>query len=289
LWRPGAGSRWSDSDYVLASVVPLAVVALTTAALMAPTTAGHADGGGAELVAGGGHGDGHGEAAEDDTGFAALRNGQEHDGMAHVEEEVALSDAEQRELDRQLSMTQGLIDRYPTLGDAKAAGYTEAGPFAPGLGLHLMPPVEKMSIGGDGVFDTQAEIDSAFLIYDGIDDGARLAGFMYVPYGTPGEPEGFAGPNDHWHYHTNVCVTMADGKIQAPLGADRSATQAECDRFGGRLIEDTGYMVHLWNVPGYENPDGLFANLTPTITCPDGSYDMLPDEQIGFVRSLCPV
>ncbi len=56
-----------------------------------------------------------------------------------------------------------LMDRYPTLADAKAAGYTEAGPFSPGLGLHLMPPVDKMAVGGDGVFDTEAEVQSAYL------------------------------------------------------------------------------------------------------------------------------
>lgn len=204
-------------------------------------------------------------------------------------EDVALTPEEQAQLDTQLSWTQPLIDNYPTLAAAKAAGYTEAGPFAPGLGLHLTPPAGKMRIGGDGRIDSQAEVEGAYLIYDGIEDSSRLAGFMYMAVGVQGEPEGFAGPNDKWHFHTNTCVVVAEGKIQSPLGADRSATQEQCDRFGGTLIEDTGYMVHLWNVPGYENPDGLFGNLTPAITCPDGSYYTIPDEEIGFTRTICRV
>jgi hypothetical protein len=142
--------------------------------------------------------------------------------------------------------------------------------------------MDKLAVGtGDGALDTPAEVQSAFLIYDGIEPDAKLAGFMYMAVGTQGEPQGFAGPNDHWHFHTNTCVVFADGKIQSPLGADRSATQAQCSKFGGVLIENTGYMVHLWNVPGYENPDGMFGNLTPAITCPDGKYNTIPTKRSG--------
>jgi hypothetical protein len=284
LWRPGAASSWSDSDYVLASVLPIAVVVLTTAALMAPSTADHthATGAGEMLVAGDGHQHSHEADAGDDRGFSLLGNGHQHES-----EIVELDDATQAALDREIAATAVLVERYPTLAAAKAAGYTEAGPFSPGLGLHLMPPVDKMGLGGDGRFDTTAELESPFLIYDGIEPDAPLAGFMYIAFGVAGEPEGFSGPNDHWHFHTNVCITMNNGKVEAPLGADRAATQEQCDRFGGRLIPDTGYMVHVWSVPGYENPDGMFAELTPSIECPDGTYHTIPDEEIGFVRTLC--
>jgi hypothetical protein len=286
LWRPGLTSGWSESQRVLGSAVPVAIVAITTAALMAPSTASHAHGAGE--VAGHTHGS---ATAEVDAGFAALVNGQDNEGMAHAHgpDEPLTADL-QAQLDEELSWNQTLQDRYPTLASAKAAGYTEAGPFAPGLGLHLMPPIARLAAGaGDGVLDTPAEVESAFLIYDGIEADSQLAGFMYISYGSLTQPEGFAGPNDHWHFHTNTCVVNKNGKTESPLGADRSATKEQCDRFGGTLIENTGYMVHVWNVPGYENPDGLFGNLTPKITCPDGSYSMIPDEEIGFVRTLCPV
>jgi hypothetical protein len=289
LFRPSVASTWSDSDFVLASIVPVAVVALTTGALMSPGVADHASGShgdhamaGEEVVAGDGHAHDHGEMAGDDRGFSLLGNGHQHDGSV-----VELDDATQAELDGELAVTVELAARYPTLADAKAAGYTEAGPFSPGLGLHLMPPADRFALGGDGRFDTRAELESPFLIYDGIEPDAPIAGFMYIAYGVQGEPEGFAGPNDHWHFHTNTCVTFNDGKIQAPLGADRSATQEQCDQYGGRLIENTGYMVHVWSVPGYENPDGTFAELTPNIECPDGTYYTIPLDDIGYVRTVC--
>ena len=62
------------------------------------------------------------------------------------------------------------------------------------------------------------------LIFDGLDPDAPLAGFMYIAYGTGAEPEGFAGPNDHWHYHERVCIVyQPDGTIDTPFGADLEA------------------------------------------------------------------
>jgi hypothetical protein len=288
ILRPTIASGWSDSDFVLASVVPVAVLALTTGALMSPGVANHAGashdhGTGGEEVATGadGHAHEHGTSG-DDLGFSLLANGHQHDSSV-----VELDAATQAELDGQLAVTRELAERYPTLADAKAAGYTEAGPFSPGLGLHLMPPADRFALGGDGRYDTRAELESPFLIYDGIEPDAPIAGFMYVAYGVQGEPEGFAGPNDHWHFHTNTCVTFQNGKIEAPLGADRSATQEQCDQFGGRLIENTGYMVHVWSVPGYENADGVFSELSRGIDCPDGTYYTIPLDDIGFVRTVC--
>jgi hypothetical protein len=124
------------------------------------------------------------------------------------------------------------------------------------------------------------------LIFDGVLPDSKIAGFMYV--GAAEKPEGFAGPNDHWHYHTNTCiVTNADGGIDTPFGADREATQAQCDAVGGRLIQNTGTMVHVWSVPGYENPRGVFAEINPALKCPDGTYYAVPMEEIGFSTSSC--
>ena len=44
-------------------------------------------------------------------------------------------------------------------------------------------------------------------------------------------------------------------------------TEARCDEIGGQWIEFTGYMVHLWNVPGYESRDGLFAENPDAVAC----------------------
>ncbi len=128
------------------------------------------------------------------------------------------------------------------------------------------------------------------LIFDGVDPDSRLAGFMYMIFSldTQNAPEGFAGPNDHWHYHTNVCLKFAaDGSTDAPLGADTSATKELCDTYGGILIANTGYMAHVWPVPGYESSQGLFSNLNAKLTCPNGTYYVVAPEQLGSRTNAC--
>jgi hypothetical protein len=112
---------------------------------------------------------------------------------------------------------------------------------------------------------------------------------MYLAYGSTAEPEGFAGPNDHWHYHEHVCVRfLPDGSIETPFGADLPGlTQDMCTEVGGSWLAFTGYMVHVWNVPGYESPDGMFTELNPKITCPDGTYFKIPTEEIGERATTC--
>jgi hypothetical protein len=100
-------------------------------------------------------------------------------------------------------------------------------------------------------------------------------------------PEGFAGPNDHWHAHTNVCVRMGAGGLEAPLGSDGDVTPQRCQAVGGWLIADTGYMAHVWTVPGWANPEGVFSELNPRITCRDGTYHTVPPEQIGANKTNC--
>ena len=128
------------------------------------------------------------------------------------------------------------------------------------------------------------------LIYDGITPESKLAGFMYNIFSldTQHAPEGFAGPNDHWHYHTNVCITMRPGGgVDAPLGADTTATKELCDRYHGTLIANTGYMVHVWTVPGYDSPQGTFSNVNARITCPNGTYYVVKPEEIGTRSNMC--
>jgi hypothetical protein len=71
--------------------------------------------------------------------------------------------------------------------------------------------------------------------------------------------------------------------------ADRARAKALLAKLGPLIIKNTGYMVHLWNVPGYQNPDGMFGNLTPAITCTDGSYYTVPDSEYGYTRTICRV
>ena len=123
-------------------------------------------------------------------------------------------------------------------------------------------------------------------IYDGTQPTSKVVGLFYqasVP-----NPAGFAGPNDVWHQHKNICIVMRPGGgVDAPLGADRDATKAQCDQIHGFLVKATGPLLHVWTVPGYEDPQGVFAHLNPAITCADGTYHMVDVTKVGVRTSSC--
>jgi hypothetical protein len=172
--------------------------------------------------------------------------------------------------------------KYPRLKDAIAAGFRRAGPYAPGLGLHVIKFAGTGSANVDGTMDADALANPLSILYDGTGPNAKIAGFMYYSFSSK-QPEGFAGDNDYWHYHTNVCSKYnADGSSDAPLGADRPVTQAQCAAVGGILLPTTQYMVHVWTVPGYTvsaADGGVFGEVNPALTCADGTYHMLPMDQ----------
>jgi hypothetical protein len=275
LARPELGRDWSRGDLLAGAVVPLAVVAIATAAIASPSARNHAHITHAgDVTAAGVSSDGHihgiGAAAGvavDDKGLSALHNGHQH-GTAP---EVKLDPATQTALSQQLNQLSALVARYPNIAAAEAAGYRRAGPFSPGLGTHYggfgrsFP--EDVVQGVDGPL-------TPMLVFDGTAPDSPIAGFMLLTYqgDVNNPPEGFVGPNDHWHYHTNTCIVYKNGVIEAPLGADRDITLADCRAVGGQMINVTTNMVHVWTVPGYESPDGVFAEINPKITCPDGTY-----------------
>jgi hypothetical protein len=273
----------------VAFVGAVGAVVLATAAVASPAARDHA----AQSHGDHGHdremgsavaGHDHGTAATgaDDGGFSQLANGHQHERGSNEpltpEQTVALAG--------QLAATAELVERYPTIADAEAAGWRRAGPFSPGLGTHYMGP--NFAANPDGDMDPE-DLLAPMLVYDGLAADAKLAGFMYLTYGRDTEPEGFAGPNDHWHYHERVCLrTGAGGVIDTPFGADLPGlTEQMCHDAGGSFIKLTGYMVHVWNVPGYESPDGMFTELNRRITCPDGTYHRIPLEELGSRDSTC--
>jgi hypothetical protein len=275
------------------ALAPLAVLALAVAAIASPSArdhaaASHGDHGHShgEMAAtagdhADGHEDGHTGGAEDDRGLSLLMNGHQHESG-----EEPLDDATQAALTAQLSRTMELVQAYPTIAAAEAAGYRRAGPFAPGLGTHYQPPTYHLN--ADGVIDGD-DILAPMLIFDGTEPQSPIAGFMYLAYGTSGVPEGFVGPNDHWHYHERVCIVVNDqGQIDTPFGADlEGVTDDMCTDVGGSFIENTGYMVHVWTVPGYESPRGVFGEINPRITCDDGTYHQIDIAQLGDAVTTC--
>jgi len=282
LRRPGLLARTGGA----ALVVPIAVVALTSAVVASPSARDHASGShgdhatGHDMVAGHDHGDA--AASADDKGWSQLSNGHDH-GSSEL---VDLDDATQAQLDEQLAVTDELVASYPTVADAEAAGWRRTGPFTPGLGTHYV------NFGGmrmvTGTVDRE-ELLTPVLIYDGWAPDSPLAGFMYLSVGSQTPPEGFAGPNDHWHYHENVClVPRADGGLDTPFGADETEVdEGMCTELGGRWVPVVQNMVHVWTVPGYEHPDNVFGDLNPVLTCPDGTYHRLEWKDSGSRATLC--
>ena len=272
--KTAAGARAGGP---VALAVPLVVVALTSAVIASPSARNHAAG---EHGTHGAEHD-HGTAAPvDDKGLSLLRNGHEHGAAAPVE----LDRATQVLLDDELEVTRTLIDRYPTVAAAEAAGYDRVGPFLPGLGAHFIPPDGTYV---DGTMQ-EAELLSPLLVFDGTEPDARLAGFMYVAVNQGTEPEGFVGPNDHWHYHENVClVDRPDGGFDTPFVADQDVTEEMCTTIGGRFAPLVQHMVHVWVVPGYESSEGLFSDINPALDCPDGTYYQVSWREMGTRDSAC--
>jgi hypothetical protein len=263
LVRPAVGRR----SWPWAWAVPLVALVVATAALASPSGRDHA------ALAHGDHGHDHGV---DDLGLGMLRNGHHAEIVQHK-----LDPRTKAVLDEQLALTRRVARTYPTVAAAEAAGYRRAGPYTPGLGAHYVR-ANAAALNADGLMDTADLLSPMSLIFDGTEPTSRIAGFMYYSASAT-EPEGFAGPNDVWHYHTNVCVKLrADGGTDAPLGADRSVTKEQCDAVGGMLLARTQWMTHVWTVPGYEvreKDGGVFAEVNPALRCPDGTYYMLPVEE----------
>jgi hypothetical protein len=214
-------------------------------------------------------------AASSTTGIAgAAPHTHNLDEAAEVQPDVPLDTATRAVLADQLVVAREAALRYPTVAEAKAAGYIEAGEFSPGAGAHYV------SIRGySGGFDPAAP---GSLIYAGTNDTSRIVGLMYVS-GNGAVPDGFAGPNDHWHRHQNVCVKFGAGQIEVPFPADSDVTAAMCSGAGGRLIVTTTWMVHAWVVPGWESPEGVFSHANPNVRCADGT---MTTDSVGFCAGI---
>jgi len=221
-------------------------------------------------------------APVNDRGYSQLENGVQHTHGF----DLPMTQAERKELGRQLDLARATALRYPTLGDAQRAGMFRVGPFAPGLGTHmLMPGNAGFAAGATPLTDEQIAHPIAW-IFDGTKATSPVVGLFYnanVP-----DPAGFVGPNDVWHQHTNICIVRsAGGGVDAPLGADRNATKAQCDAVHGFLVKATGPLLHTWVVPGYEDSQGVFSHLNPAVTCDDGTYHEVDLATVGVRTSAC--
>jgi hypothetical protein len=214
---------------------------------------------------GGGHSHGHSSK----TALASALHVHTHnpDQQAELQPDKPLDAATRATLASQLVVARDAALTYPTVADAKAAGYIQAGRFAPGVGAHYVSMRGAIRAYQAGGFDPSAPES---LIYDGTNPDSKIVGLMYTSLSGV-VPEGFAGPNDHWHRHRNVCIKFTAGEIQVPFPADSDITPALCSGAGGRLMPITTWMVHAWVVPGWESPKGVFSHDNPNLLCADGT------------------
>ncbi len=219
-------------------------------------------------------------AAVDDRGFSQLENGMEH-GHGFPQ---AISKADRVELARQLTLARETALQYPTVASAEAAGLRRAGPFSPGLGAHYISYANALS-NPDGVMSDDDIRKPLAWIYDGTHPDSHVSGLFYMT--GKQDAEGFAGPNDTWHVHHDICLVTNNGHIDAPLGADHEATDAECKAVGGSLLKQTQYLLHVWVVPGYESPEGVFSHLSSTVTCDDGTFHTIDATKTGDKTTVC--
>jgi hypothetical protein len=188
-----------------------------------------------------------------------------------------LTAAQTKALDAQLAVATKTAERYPTVADITKAGYILAGQFTPGAGAHYVSihgATNAMYGHGSGIDPA----DPLAYIYEGTAPTSKIVGLMYASFATYA-PSGFAGPNDHWHRHTNLCITFDKGDIGIPFPPDGSVTDAQCKAVKGMFMRRTFWMVHAWVVPTWKSPQGVFSHANLNLHCADGTDHT---DQTGF-------
>jgi hypothetical protein len=176
-----------------------------------------------------------------------------HEGHSSVDPvaPVPLSAADQAVFEVQWKAAEDAIASRDTIEEAAALGYVRAAAPAGGIGTHWMlwSQIAKP-------FDPATP---SMLLFDERKQPPVLVGYSYA-LSTPTRPEGFAGPNDHWHQHIGLCVSASGWVV-------REQTKSRGDCAGTYIAGGDFWMLHAWVVPGYENRKGSFAPFNPKL-CP---------------------
>jgi hypothetical protein len=164
----------------------------------------------------------------------------------------------------QVQQSDAVVAKYPTAAAAEAAGWRRITPYVPCIAAHYLNASVL-----DGTFDpTMPEI----LLFDGTDPDSKIVGLSYLVFTDPDTPpEGFAGDNDPWHIHRQLCIG-ARGVV-----GDESTSDEECEARGGRIVPlNNLWMMHMWNVPGWDSRWGLFSSEHPDLGGAIGDINAAP-------------
>jgi len=153
-------------------------------------------------------------------------------------------------LGRQLAAAKAATGKYRSLARARADGYFQFTQFIPGLGLHMANPRIR-----DDMFDpTRPQL---LLYMPKRSGGYRLAGIAYTfVHNSDIPPAGFAGGQDVWHFHTNLCFLPTGSVMLAP-------NRAACRARSGVFQKETAWLLHAWIWK--TNPNGVFTEANPTV------------------------
>jgi hypothetical protein len=194
---------------------------------------------------------------------ALLRLAARNQPLEHPDPEptlaVSLTDVDQARFDAQLAAATDAAARFSTTETAAAAGYVQSATQLPGVGTHWV----KWSL-VDAPFDPA---QPSMLLFDQSSlHETRLAGLSYWVR-SDGAPDGFIGPNDHWHQHSGMCFQDGWLRREGVGSAEQCAGQWLA---GGDL-----WMLHVWVAPIYPSSDGVFAPRNASL-CPP-YWQQLPD------------
>jgi hypothetical protein len=182
---------------------------------------------------------------------------------------VEFNGAERELLATQLVSARQVATALPTLGDAAAAGWEPTTPYGPGLGAH-MGKDQNTQAPGAALDITRPQS----YLYDGDSPDSKVVALMYVQLGGDTQPEGFAGPLDEWHAVKGQCLKATEMDPLFP--SSDAVTKEKCESAGGRYLDITAWTLHVWVVPGWEAPGGVFAGGNPDIVCADGTTNSDP-------------
>ncbi len=191
---------------------------------------------------------------------------QDADGHNHrgPTTQIPIDQPTQAQLRLQQAQAAAVAQKYPTVAAAQAAGYAQSTPFVPCIGAHYT------NIGLVGPFDASTPSE---LLFDGTKPDSQIIGLSYLVFHPGGVPDGFSGPNDHWHQHNANGGLCFSKQTRIVIGAEQLTPQ-ECAAIGGvkQELPDV-WMLHDWVVPGWACSWGVFAPECPELGGKAGAPD----------------
>lgn len=310
LQKPRLGEDWKASALIPASIVPIGIIALTTATMASPSASNHAHGAehGAEVAAG------------DHSAQHANSGGAEHDmaGMDHSHDATAAAVPAAARCDWDFNTVGFWNSNPPAAADPNAVHTHSHDPSASGggetvgnqKGTQAWKPLTDPAQCAQMKADLQTMQDFAKK-YPTAQD-AMNAGCARVTIYVPGIAAHYAcfqywdgkldvnhpemllyGGSQPWapmvglsYYSTGATTPDSSWEFgQMPfhvhnglcvkgtlvIGADGS-DPAQCASEGGRVMGKTGFMGHYW-LPNCSSPDGVFSAENPRLDMGVANYN----------------